>query len=216
MKPEEEEKITQWIDGELADEQVRDLLESHPELAGLKKSAAETGQVLRQGLPLEENLPYPDFFNHRIRQRLEEENAESIQSPVSLGEEARILPWFTRSRLFAGLAFSAMAIGLIVYSVVGPAPVGFSERTEIVGTYTPNPDVLASSHFDKEAQATIIHLDGLEEIPADMEISGIFPRSYQPDAALAATTLLSKETNEPLLILENDRYGRPNIRETSL
>ncbi len=216
MKAAEEEKITQWIDGKLSDEQVGDLLESHPELSGLKQSAAETGQVLRQGLPLEENLPYPDFFNHRVRQRLEEESVGSPQATVSLAEEARILPWFTRSRLFAGLAFTAMAIGLVVYSVLGPTPLGFNERTEIVGTYTPNPEVLASSHYDKEAQATIIHLDGLEEIPADMKISGVFPRSYQPDAALAATTLLSKESNEPLLILENDHYGRPNIRETSL
>lgn len=216
MKPEEEEKITQWIDGKLADDQVRDLLESHPELAELKKSARETGKVLRQGLPLEEDLPYPDFFNHRIRQRLEEDNTESTPSTVSLREEARVLPWFTRSRLFAGLAFSAMAIGLIVYSVVGPDPADFGEHTEIVGTYTPNPEVLASSHYDKEAEATIIRLDGLEEIPADMEVSGIFPRSYQPDAALAATTLRSKVTNEPILILENDHFGRPNIRETSL
>ncbi len=37
MKPEEEEKLTQWIDDKIDDDQVRDLLESHPELSELKK-----------------------------------------------------------------------------------------------------------------------------------------------------------------------------------
>lgn len=212
MKPEEEEKLTQWIDGNLDDDQVRDLLNAHPELADLKKSAADTGNLLRQELPLEEDLPYPDFFNHRIQQRLMEEKAETETPTVSLKEEAQYLPLFTRSRLFAGIAFAALAIGLIVHSIIGPNTADSGVRTEIVGTYTPNPQVVASSHFNAEAGATIIQLEGLEEIPADMEISGIFPRSYEPDAALAATTLRSRDTNEPLVVLENDHYGRPNIR----
>lgn len=212
MKPEEEEKITQWIDGNLDEDQVRELLSAHPELADLKKSAADTGNLLRQELPLEEDLPYSDFFNHRIQQRLMEEDAETETSTVSLKEEAQYLPLFTRSRLFAGVAFAVLAIGLIVHSVFGPNTVNSGIHTEIVGTYTPNPKVIASSHFNADAGATIILLEGLEEIPSDMKISGIFPRSYQPDAALAATTLRSKDTNEPLVVLENDRYGRPNIR----
>ena len=73
MKSEEEEKITQWIDGELDDDQVRDLLDAHPELNDLKSSTNKAGNLLRQELPLEEKLPYPDFFNHRIQQRLSEE-----------------------------------------------------------------------------------------------------------------------------------------------
>lgn len=216
MKAEDEEKLTLWIDGQLEDNQVRDLLDAHPELADLKKSAAETGKLLRQQLPLEEDLPYPDFFNHRIRQRLVEDDAETELPALALKEEAQLFPWFTRSRLFAGFAFAALAIGLIVHSVLGPNPAGSSDHTEIVGTYTPNPQVFASSHYDADAGVTIIQLDGLEEIPADMQISGIFPRSYQPDASLAATTFRSRDTNEPIAILENDRYGRPNIRETSL
>lgn len=216
MKAEEEEKLTLWIDGELEDDQVRDLLEAHPELLELKKSAGESGSILRQELPLEEQLPYPDFFNHRIQQRLLENDETEAKLPAaSLKEESQFFPFFTRSRLFAGLAFGALAIGLIVHSIIGPDSIGSGIHTEIVGTYTPNPQVIASSHFDSEAQATIILLDGLEEIPADIEVSGIFPRSYQPNAALAATTLRSKDTNEPLVILENDHYGRPNIRLSS-
>jgi len=215
MKPEEEEKLTQWIDGKLDDDQVRSLLDAHPELVDLKKSAAESGNLLRQELPLEENLPYPDFFNHRIQQRLQEDTDADAPS-VSLKEESQYLPLFTRSRLFAGFAFAALAIGLIVHSVLGPNPTDSSARTEVVGTYTPNPQVLASSHYNADAGATIIQLDGLEEIPSDMEITGIFPRSYQPDASLASTTLRSRDTNEPLVILENDHFGRPNIRDTSL
>ena len=217
MKPEEEEKITKWIDGELDDDQVRDLLDAHPELSDLKNSVSKAGNLLRQELPLEEKLPYPDFFNHRIQQRLLEDDSEVDVPAVSLREEAQVLPWFTRSRLFAGFAFSVMAIGLIVHSVLGPDPAGSGIRTEVVGTYAPNPDGLASSHYDADANAIIIELEGLEEIPADMQISGIFPRSYQPDASLATTTTLrSRDTNEPIAILENDRYGRPSIRETSL
>lgn len=216
MKPEEEEKLTEWIDGKLDDDQVRSLLDEHPELIDLKKSAAETGNLLRQELPLEENLPYPDFFNHRIQQRLQEEDTDTDASSVSLKEEDQFLPLFTRSRLFAGFAFAVLAIGLIVHSILGPDPAGSGAHTEVVGTYTPNPQVLASSHYNADAGATIILLDGLEEIPSDTEISGIFPRSYQPDASLASTTLRSQDTNEPLVILENDHFGRPNIRDTSL
>ena len=50
MKPAEEEKLTQWIDGELSDDQVRDLLDAHPELSDLKNSASRTGNLLRQEL----------------------------------------------------------------------------------------------------------------------------------------------------------------------
>ncbi len=214
MKPEEEEKLTQWIDGKIDDDQVRELLNAHPELIDLKKSATETGKLLQQELPTEEELPYPDFFNHRIQQRLTEEGAETEVANVSLKEEAQYLPLFTRSRLFAGLAFAALAIGLIVQSVITPDPAGSSSHTEVVGTYAPNPQVIVSSHYDANAEATIILLDGLEAIPADMEISGIFPRSYQPDASLATTTLRSRDSNEPLVVLENDHYGRPNIRLT--
>jgi len=216
MKAEDEEKLTLWIDGQLEDDQVRDLLDAHPELADLKKSAGETGKLLRQQLPLEEDLPYPDFFNHRIRQRLEKEDTDAKLPALALKEEAQLFPWFTRSRLFAGFAFTAIAIGLIVHSVLGPDPTGSSDHTEIVGTYTPNPQVLASSRYDADAGATIIQLDGLAEIPADIQISGIFPRSYLPDASLAATTLRNRDTNEPIVILENDNYGRPSIRKTSL
>lgn len=216
MKTEEEEKLTRWIDGELEDDQVRDLLETHPELIELKKSATESSQLLRQELPLEETIPYPDFFNHRIQQRLQENEKTAAEPTVtSLKEESQFLPFFTRSRLFAGLAFAALAVGLIVHSILGPDPIESSVHTEIVDTYTPNPNVIASSHYDSDAQATIILLEGLEEIPADIKVSGIFPRSYQPDAALATTTLRSKDNNKVLVILENDHYGRPNIRTAS-
>ncbi len=216
MKAEEEKKLTLWIDGELEDDQVRDLLEAHPELVNLKKSAGESGSILRQELPLEEQIPYPDFFNHRVQQRLLEDDETEAELPAAtLKEESQFFPFFTRSRLFAGLAFGTLAIGLIVHSVIGPDSMGSGIHTEIVDTYTPNPQVIASSHFNSEAQATIILLEGLEEIPANIEVSGIFPRSYQPNAALAATTLRSRDTNEPLVILENDHYGRPNIRLSS-
>lgn len=215
MKAEEEKKLTQWIDGELDDEQVRALLDAHPELIELKKSADETGSLLRQGLSIEENLPYPDFFNHRIQQRLLEEEVESKSPAINMKEEANYFPLFTRSRLFAGLAFAALAIGLIVNSVLSPDATGSVAHSEVVGTYTPNPDVIASSHYNAEAGVTIIQLDGLEEIPAEVQVSGIFPRSYQPDATVASTTLHSRDTNEALVILEHDNYGRPNIRLTS-
>ncbi len=216
MKAEEEGKITRWIDGEIDDDQVRDLLKANPELIELKKSASEGSQLLRQELPLEEKIPYPDFFNHRIQQRLTEDSEAEMPLPAaSLKEESQFLPFFTRSRLFAGLAFAALTIGLIVHSIIGPDPIGSSVHTEIVGTYTPNPRVIASSHYNSDAQAIIILLEGLEEIPAGIEVSGIFPRSYHPDAALAATTLRSKDNNEALVILENDHYGRPNIRLAS-
>lgn len=216
MNAEEEKKLTLWIDGELDDEQVRDLLDAHPELIELKKSADETGSLLRQGLPIEENLPYPDFFNHRIQQRLlEEDEVESKSPAINMKEEASYFPLFTRSRLFAGLAFAALAIGLIVNSFISPDASTAIARSEVIGTYTPNPNVIASSHYNAEAGATIIQLDGLEEIPADIQVSGIFPRSYQPDATVASTTLRSRDTNEALVILEHDHYGRPNIRLSS-
>ncbi|MCF6311292.1 MAG: hypothetical protein L3J39_02470 [Verrucomicrobiales bacterium] len=217
MKTEDEKKltqITQWIDGELDDEQVRHLLDAQPELIELKQSADETGKLLRQELPQEENLPYPDFFNHRIQQRLLEEDSPAAEpAAINMREEAHFFPLFTRSRLFAGLAFGALAIGLIVHSVFGPA--NSATQSEIVGTYTPNPNVEASIQYNAEAQATIIVLEGLDAIPSDVEISGIFPSSYQPDAALATTTLRDKHNNQALVILENDHYGRPNIRKAS-
>ena len=183
FSPDEEARITRWIDGELDDDAVADLLSAHPGLAEEKKSCPTSfGGLLHSELApdREKDVPYADFFSHRIRQRILEDDEEEMPSgdeSVSLKEEAEYLPLFTRMRWTAGLAFVAMLVGIVGYNLMtSPSAVG----SEVVSTYTPDPMVTATTRYDSDAEATVIELDGLAEIPVDHSIAGVFAGSYQP------------------------------------
>lgn len=213
FSPKDQQRITRWIDGELTDQDVSDLLTAHPDLAEEKSRAHQLGDLLHRELAPEREaeVPYADFFSHRVRQRIleggeEEENA-TAKAGASLKDEAAYLPTFTRLRYAAGLAFVLMLVGIIGYNLM-ISPHGGSE---VLSTYTPNPAVNATIRYDSEAEATVIELEGLAEIPVDQSIAGVFPGSHLPGGYYGRTILTDSTNGLPLLALAIDPSGRPEV-----
>ena len=67
LNDEDEQRITRWIDGELSDNDVADLLSAHPELADEKKNASALGDLLRQELQPDREADVPE--GRRIQYR---------------------------------------------------------------------------------------------------------------------------------------------------
>ena len=216
FSPDDEARITRWIDGELDDEAVADLLSAHPDLVEEKNRALELGDLLHRELAPEREaeVPYADFFSHRVRQRIldgeqDEEDAQASER-ATLRDEAEYLPLFTRLRHAAGLAFVVMLVGILTYAWFSPSttpPFG----SEVVSTYAPDPSVTATTRYDSEAEATVIELEGLAEIPVAQSIAGVFPGSYQPCGEFGRTILTNPANGHPLLALAIDASGRPEI-----
>lgn len=214
MKPTDEERITRWIDGELGDSDVADLLVADPELTTAKHDASELGDLLRQQLKPDRaaDVPHADFFSYRLRERIvEEANAESsgASGGISLREEAQILPLFTRMRFVAGLAFVVMLAAMIGHAILTTSSTALG--SEVVSTYTPDPGVIATTHYSDQAGATVIVLEGIAEVPTAQSIAGVFPNSYQPCGDFGRTVLTDHRNGHPLLALAIDGNGRPEF-----
>lgn len=214
MKPTDEERITRWIDGELSDSDVADLLSADPELTTAKREAGELGELLRQELKPERSadVPHADFFSHRLRERIVEEantGSSDASAGLSLREEARILPLFTRMRFAAGMAFVLMLAAMIGHAVWTTS--SSAAGSEVVSTYTPDPDVVATTRYSSEAEATVIVLEGVAEVPTGQSIAGVFPDSYQPCGDFGRTVLTDHSNGHPLLALAIDANGRPEF-----
>ena len=215
FSPEDQQRITRWIDGELADDDVADLLSTHPELAEEKSRAHQLGDLLHRELAPEREaeVPYGDFFSHRVRQRiLEDDEGESATATegATLKDEATYLPLFTKMRYAAGLAFVLLLASIIGYAMF-TSSTGSAYGSEVVSTYPPDPAVTATTRYDSEAEATVIELEGLAEIPVNQSIAGVFPGSYQPCGDFGRTILTDPANGHPLLALAIDSSGRPEI-----
>ncbi|MEM7146949.1 MAG: hypothetical protein AAF591_17595 [Verrucomicrobiota bacterium] len=209
MNPQDEERITQWIDGDLSDADVQDLLDAHPELREAKSQSESLGHLLRKELDSGEKIPYADFFNHQLNKRIEEED----ESPAATAarQEALAESMFPRFMFFKKLApIAALAvIAVFVTLLFVNVPVGGSK---IVSTYTPNPALEAKTFYSDEADATVLLIEGLAEIPAQQNITGVQAVGYTPGEGASHFTLYSPN-NKPILALAIDHAAQPRLRE---
>ena len=166
MKPSEQERLTRWIDGELTDDEVGDLLEAYPEMKTAKAESERIGELLRAEVDSEEKIPHGDFFNHQIRHRIEELEEERT---TGWRDELQVFPWFTRFRIISGFGFAAVVVGLIAFGLSTPP----ADRSEVVMTYTPVPGATATAEYHRGAEATVIRLSGIDDVreaePASVE-----------------------------------------------
>lgn len=210
MKPDDEAKITRWIDGELDDAEVAELLAAHPELRREKEAARKLGKLLREELETGEKIPFPDFFNRQIQRHIEEEQELEERKKAYEGiPEAGFFSWFTFTRNVAGAALLVL-LGVLIGKAFFDSRVTGSE---IVYTYAPDPAVNATQYYSKSANATVLELEGLAAIPADEVITGNRTASYQPADDFGMTTLYSASASEPALILVTDGNHIPAIYE---
>ena len=184
-----EERHAAWLDGRL-DEAERGIFER--ELAGQQQidPATERAELDRLKLALREQLartrmPNPDFFNHRLLERIEaDRQAASPRAPITA---TPAVGWF--QSIFVRLTLAgatALLLGVATYrGFISPQ---LEERpetaylTQVLDAKSPAPDVSASSFNAnaKEEQAAVLWLDGMSHVP---ESYAAADENLDPDAA---------------------------------
>ncbi|MCB1232299.1 MAG: hypothetical protein KDN19_18770 [Verrucomicrobiae bacterium] len=196
MKPNaEEEHLTRWIDGEISEEEAARLLgESRPDWRDEAAATAALGDQLRAAIPAERELPYADFFNHQIRRRIEgdvfSDEAIAAREDVAeeAGEERVTFPLFQQLRWLSAFGFAA-CLGGIIFLATKNTP---GDRSEIVSTYAPDPEMSVVTAYNPDAEATIIQLIGAPSVPAE-----------------DTRTATAKAVDRVLFQLDSHEIGRP-------
>ena len=173
MKP-DENTLTQWMDGELEGDELQRVekwAQEHPELLAEREAIQSLSSNLREHIADSVEPPYPDFFNQRILRTIEEDRITKA-SPSSAS------PWKWLQWLSAPLAAGAMAICFYVGTQVNQSPTNTENPVAIVKIapdstiYTPDGTVRSAMFKTSDAEATVIVLEGLDDLPDELEMAG--------------------------------------------
>ncbi len=194
----DEIRLTKWFDGELSSEEISDLLEEAPELFDQRMELEEIGEMIRlHAQPSTESCepPFPELFNRQILRKISETPATRIQAWLEMARD-----WFEGSQ-WAVPATAVLALSGILISGTGIIKPGPS-HSEVLHTFAPHPEHEASALYLPLAEATIIRLEGLQEISPSKQIIGYFrPQGTSPDRLASAVAY-------PL-------HGEPTVRTGS-
>jgi len=172
----DEAMLTLWTDGELnGDELARVELwaQDHPELLVERDAVRAMQSSIQANMPASVEPPYADFFNLRILRAIENEKAESAASVRSTGSQwmgSKFNKW-----LALPAAAAAMLMCFYMGTQVSPMPESLAPMAAVSAKpaiYMPDGDVRANIFSSDDNGATVIVLEGLEDIPDDFEIVG--------------------------------------------
>ncbi|MBL9118036.1 MAG: hypothetical protein JNJ83_23710 [Verrucomicrobiaceae bacterium] len=200
-----EENLVRWLDGEM-DEAERERFEAQLEADPVLKSEAmamkKMTEAVRMHLPEPEDIPHADFFNSQIQREIEQLKVTQQREQTSANEPAVLrwwkLPWI--------IAASAALVAL--FALVNPKLSG--GVTEIVTKYAPDERVQLTVMQSTEANATVLMLDGLQEIPANTPLVGYRVHRSENDPQMAMTTLFD-EKGEVVLVMAQGANGLPKV-----
>jgi hypothetical protein len=203
--PTEDHDLLRWLDGEMnAAEKAafESRLAADPALKAEAELMQRLSADLRTHLPAEMPVPYADFFNSQIQVRLAQDENQQLSAPAAEGWFGWLRkPWLTP-------AFAAAAIVMAALTMwQNGAP---SEGTDslVNSIYVPNSAVQARAFHSDEAQATVLMLDGLEEMPADRKIVGFNIDRSEVDEAVASTTLFGAD-GKAVAVMAKDARNQP-------
>lgn len=206
--PPEDHDLIRWLDGEMdAAERARFTarLESDPALKAEADLMQRMSLDLRAALPVEMPVPFGDFFNSQIQARIQEEqSAERQAAPVPARSS-----WLDLFRLPGFATIAAVAAAVVVGAVMILQQPSASNSL-VLSTYAPSQGVQVSSYHSTDAQATVLMLNGLEELPADRKIVGYHIERSETDQEVAATTLYG-ERGEVVLVVAKDARNQPRL-----
>lgn len=199
--PSEDHDLIRWLDGEMNPaerERFAARLEADPELKSEVELMQRLSADLRSSLPAEMPVPYPDFFNSQIQVRIAQEDERPLEPARSM--------WLDWLRLPSFLAATA-AVVMAGFMIWQNQPSGDSL---VLSTYAPDPAVQARSYHSTEADATVLMLEGLQEMPADRKFISFHIERSETDQETATTTLYG-QTGEPVLVVAKDARNQPRL-----
>ncbi|HCN77844.1 MAG TPA: hypothetical protein DIT13_11705 [Verrucomicrobiales bacterium] len=181
--PSEDHDLIRWLDDELPPlerERFVTRMNADPILRGEAEAMRELARELRAHLPKTLPVPHADFFNSQIQVRIAREENPSRASRTPAGSW---LEWFR----LPGLALGAAAAALVFGATFAWQHESL-KNSLVLTTYAPDPGVTAQTWFSDDAQATVLMLDGLEEMPADRPLVG-FLREANAERQMLAVAL---------------------------
>jgi anti-sigma factor RsiW len=199
--PSEDHDLIRWLDGEMTDAERVSFsarLDADPALKAEVGMMQRMSTDLRAHLPAEMPVPYGDFFNSQIQIRL------SQDEPLIPEVRASWLDWFRLPTVITAAAAVIIAGFMIMQK--GPA----AGDSVVHSIYVPNSSVQARTFHSKEAQATVLMLDGVEAMPADRKIVGYQIQRSETDQEVATTTLFG-ERGEVVLVVSKDAHNQPRL-----
>ena len=164
--PPDETTLTLWMDGQLEGKELQSMeawAQQHPELLAERDAIQAMSQNIQNTLPDSQEPPYPDFFNQRIMSAIQEE-APAPQTKKSSGS---IWRW-----LAAPIATGAMALCFYLGTQFtgNPSEPTAQTITATPTVYTPDSGVQADIFVASNQQATVIVIEGLEDVPDDLNL----------------------------------------------
>ena len=207
--PSEDHDLIRWLDGEMTDTEIaafESRLKDDPLLSKEADDLRALSAGIREHLPAEMKVPHADFFNSQIQVRIAQMDLDESRRKESGNQSLTVTlltwlrhPWFATA--------GAVALAILGFVLMRPETLS-SGHSLILSSYTPGLGVEASTYHDIEADATVLMLDGLEDVPADRKISGLSVHSSDNQSKVATTTLFDA-TGSPLLVISRDAVGHP-------
>ena len=156
-----EQKFTAWLDGALSAEESLAFEKEHPSVLKDGSDLLKLKSFMKENLVPAE-LSHPEFFNAQIIARIEHETRRR-----RLGRS-----WFSLPRLVWG-GIASLATGVALFAVLIPHGDLSNPRSgyvaEVLKAKTADPKVKAT--VDSQKDMTIIKLEGLQNLPADKDLS---------------------------------------------
>ncbi len=136
---------------------------------------------LASALPATQEIPYGDFFQHRVMRSIEETSVATPVEPLPVVQQQRSWrKWLLPTLGLAACAAACFTIGRLTYQTPPP-----------LITYTPEEGVKAEYFVASPAEATVIVLNGIKPLPENLmdKETASHPAPNDQESDQAANTL---------------------------
>lgn len=179
----DEATITLWMDGELegkALQNVEQWAQNHPELLTQREAIRAMNTEISSQIQKNIEPPYPDFFNQQVLRQIHQD--QTTEAPVKSALKPSL--W---QRLTIPAIAAAMALCFVLGNQYGSNRNTTEANTAVQNSsvYTPDGNVSANMFESTDAESLVIVLDGLEDIPDEVEIVSL-DNSAWPKSLIAS------------------------------
>ncbi len=175
----DETHLARWLDDDLDGTELSAFEATfHPDatLLARRQALREWRSTLTAAIPAAVELPYPEFFNHRLAKAIREIelNPRQPHQPTSPPSPAFWRVWWMPATAVAGMVLAFWAgtqtvrgTRMVPFANPAPAPVALHRPT----VYIPEHGVDAEYFTSPDADAAVIVLEGVEPIPDSLDFS---------------------------------------------